>query len=94
MSSYDTMHEDICSIAEDKRVNLVLLPFHKRQTIHNNMEHSNPSYKDVNDNVLANAPCSVAIFIDRGFGAIPDDNPDQSHHIGMIFIRPSESDSC
>ncbi|KAK2992827.1 hypothetical protein RJ640_012375 [Escallonia rubra] len=92
MSSYATMHEDICSIAEDKDVALIVLPFHRRQTIHNRLEDANPAYKDVNDNVLANAPCSVGIIVDRGLGSFnlemdSDDNAkDVTHHIAMIYI--------
>uniref|UniRef100_A0A5B7BY04 Uncharacterized protein n=1 Tax=Davidia involucrata TaxID=16924 RepID=A0A5B7BY04_DAVIN len=92
MSSYTTMHEDICSIAEDKRVSIIILPFHKRQTIHNKMEDTNPAYKDVNDNVLSNAPCSVGILIDRGFGtssAIMDSEP-ATRRIAMIYIGGSD----
>ncbi|KAK3029184.1 hypothetical protein RJ639_038736 [Escallonia herrerae] len=92
MSSYATMNEDICSIAEDKDVALIVLPFHRRQTIHNRLEDANPAYKDVNDNVLANAPCSVGIIVDRGLGSFnleidSDDNvKDVIHHIAMIYI--------
>ncbi|KAA8519517.1 hypothetical protein F0562_013773 [Nyssa sinensis] len=87
MSSYTTMHEDICSIAEDKRVSIIIIPFHKRQTIHNKMEDTNPAYKDVNDNVLANAPCSVGILIDRGFGTFLKRNSEPAtRHLAMIYI--------
>lgn len=37
-SPYQTMHEDICGIAEDKHVALILLPFHKHQTVDGFME--------------------------------------------------------
>ncbi|PSS02943.1 Cation/H(+) antiporter like [Actinidia chinensis var. chinensis] len=91
MSPYTTMHEDICNIAEDKRVTLIILPYHKRQTIHNNMEELNHAYKDVNDNVLVNSPCSVGILVDRGFGksaAVAEDSGAESieRHISMLFI--------
>jgi uncharacterized Tic20 family protein len=66
MSAYDSMHEDICSLAEDKCVLLIILPFHKQPTIDGGMDDSNPALRGVNQRVLANAPCSVAIFVDRG----------------------------
>ncbi|XP_059436457.1 cation/H(+) antiporter 15-like [Corylus avellana] len=69
MSLYSTMHEDICSVAQDKRVSLILLPFHKHLTVGGRMEDENVAYRDINLNVLANAPCSVGIFIDRGLAA-------------------------
>ncbi|XP_058198570.1 cation/H(+) antiporter 15-like [Rhododendron vialii] len=83
VSPYGTMHEDICSIAEDKRVTLIILPYHKRQTIHNKMEEVNHAYKDVNNNVLANSPCSVGILVDRGFTGGDDGG---AQHIAMLFI--------
>lgn len=69
MSLYGTMHEDICSLAQDKRVALILLPFHKHPIVDGRMEDENGAYRDINLNVLANAPCSVGIFIDRGLAA-------------------------
>ncbi|XP_059280833.1 cation/H(+) antiporter 15-like isoform X2 [Lycium ferocissimum] len=90
ISPYGTMHEDVCSLAEEKQVTLIILPFHKRQTIHNNMEEMNPAYKDVNNNTLATAPCTVGILVDRGFGTLLTTNKDEgrsrSCKIAMIFI--------
>ncbi|KAI3987632.1 hypothetical protein MKX01_007098 [Papaver californicum] len=68
ISPYSTMHEDICNLAEDKRVALIIVPFHKQQTIDGGMEATNPAFRTVNQNVLANAPCSVGILVDRGLG--------------------------
>ncbi|XP_055806582.1 cation/H(+) antiporter 15-like isoform X2 [Solanum dulcamara] len=90
ISPYGTMHEDVCSLAEEKQVTLIILPFHKRQTIHNNMEEMNPAYKYVNNNTLAIAPCTVGILVDRGFGTLLpskiDDCKTRSCKIAMIFI--------
>ncbi|XP_009770550.1 cation/H(+) antiporter 15-like [Nicotiana sylvestris] len=90
ISPYGTMHEDVCSLAEEKQVTLIILPFHKRQTIHNNMEEMNPAYKDVNNNILATAPCTVGILVDRGFGTLlptkKDEGISRSCRIAMIFI--------
>lgn len=33
VSSYSTMHEDICSLAEEKQIALILLPFHKQSMV-------------------------------------------------------------
>ncbi|MED6156395.1 Cation/H(+) antiporter 15 [Stylosanthes scabra] len=66
MSPYSTMHEDICNLAEDKCVAFIILPFHKQHTIDGGMEATNAPFRAVNRNVLANAPCSVGILVDRG----------------------------
>ncbi|KAJ3669111.1 hypothetical protein LUZ60_011061 [Juncus effusus] len=69
VSPYSTMHEDVCNLAEDRHVSLIVLPFHKQQTVDGSMEPINPSIKSLNENILASAPCSVAIFVDRGLSA-------------------------
>ncbi|XP_010273236.2 PREDICTED: cation/H(+) antiporter 15-like [Nelumbo nucifera] len=87
ISPYSTMHEDICNLAEDKRVTFIILPFHKQQTVDGGMEATNPAFRSVNQNVLANAPCSVGILVDRGFtrSARVGSNHD-THHVAMLFF--------
>ncbi|KAI3935134.1 hypothetical protein MKX01_031401 [Papaver californicum] len=87
ISPYSTMHEDICNLAEEKRVAMIIVPFHKQQTIDGEMESPNPAFRTVNQNVLANAPCSVGILVDRGLGASSRiTNPHVSHHIVVLFF--------
>ncbi|KAJ9549832.1 LOW QUALITY PROTEIN: hypothetical protein OSB04_022375 [Centaurea solstitialis] len=87
VSPYSTIHEDICRVAEDKRVAFLILPFHKQQTVDGGMEATNPAYRVINQNVLANAPCSVGILVDRGFGGNTRVAGNQmSHHIAVVFI--------
>ncbi|KAM5546594.1 hypothetical protein ABKV19_002399 [Rosa sericea] len=70
VSAYNTMHEDICNLAEDKNVNLVIIPFHKKSNIDDGtLEDSNPSFLGINKNVIENSPCSVCVFVDRGLAA-------------------------
>ncbi|XP_024926155.3 cation/H(+) antiporter 15 [Ziziphus jujuba] len=99
MSSYSTMHEDVCNLAEDKRVALILLPFHKQlweDGVVREEEDVNSPFRSVNRNVMDNASCSVAIFVDRG-GLITTnehnntndhdhDHDDHVQHIAMLFI--------
>ncbi|XP_050214466.1 cation/H(+) antiporter 20-like [Mercurialis annua] len=66
VSALSTMHEDICSFAESKCVDLIILPFHK-QWNDGTEEVGNVGLRFVNQNVLATAPCSVALLVDRGF---------------------------
>ncbi|CAA2957519.1 cation H(+) antiporter 20 [Olea europaea subsp. europaea] len=71
ISTLSIMHEDICHIAEKKRAAMIILPFHKQwkidgdQDVEINVGHG---WRDVNEKVLINAPCSVGVLIDRGFG--------------------------
>ncbi|KAK7302678.1 hypothetical protein RJT34_13571 [Clitoria ternatea] len=66
ISPYSSMHEDICHLAEDKRVPVVIIPFHKQQTVDGEMLDTNPAFRMVNHNLLQNSPCSVGILVDRG----------------------------
>ncbi|RZC78732.1 hypothetical protein C5167_002947 [Papaver somniferum] len=72
ISALPTMHEDICHVAEEKRVTMLILPFHKqghrREDGDVEMENVGPGWRTVNQKVLKDAPCSVAVFVDRGLG--------------------------
>lgn len=87
ISPYSTMHEDICNLAEDKRVAFIIIPFHKQQTVDGGMEATNPAFRMVNQNVLANAPCSIGILVDRGLNGSTRLAANQvSHHIAVLFF--------
>ncbi|KAK2642796.1 hypothetical protein Ddye_024559 [Dipteronia dyeriana] len=71
LSPFFTMHEDVCILAENKRVAFMILPFHKQamlddEVVLRDKASSDSSFHDVNMNILANAPCSVGILVDRG----------------------------
>ncbi|KAL1559743.1 Cation/H(+) antiporter 15 [Salvia divinorum] len=87
ISPYSTMHEDICQVAEDKRAALIIIPFHKQLTVDGGMEAANPALRTINQNVLANAPCSVGILVDRGLTGSTRLSLNQiEHHITMLFF--------
>ncbi|GMH14968.1 hypothetical protein Nepgr_016809 [Nepenthes gracilis] len=87
ISPYSSMHEDICNLAEDKRVSFIIIPFHKQQTVDGGMEATNPAFRIVNQNILANAPCSVGILVDRGLSGFTRLATSQvSHNIAVLFF--------
>ncbi|KAL1549020.1 Cation/H(+) antiporter 15 [Salvia divinorum] len=87
ISPYSTMHEDICEVAEDKRVALIIIPFHKQQTVDGGMEATNPAFRTINQNVLANAPCSIGILVDRGLtGSTRLAGNQIAHHVAVLFF--------
>ncbi|OMO56208.1 Cation/H+ exchanger [Corchorus olitorius] len=87
ISPYSSMHEDICSLAEDKRVALIIIPFHKQQTVDGGMEATNPAFRTVNQNLLSNAPCSVGILVDRGLsGSTRLAAHEVSHHVVVLYF--------
>ncbi|KAG1331676.1 putative Cation/H(+) antiporter 15 [Cocos nucifera] len=86
-----TMHEDICSIAEERHASLIVLPFHKHMTVDGAMEEvGSTAVRPVNLNVLSNAPCSVAILVDRGLGTgaalLFSGARRASHHIVLLVF--------
>lgn len=68
ISSLDNIHEDICTSAHQKRVAMILIPFHKHQRLDGSMESLGHAFHAVNQRVLRHAPCSVGILVDRGLG--------------------------
>ncbi|XP_022972726.1 cation/H(+) antiporter 20-like [Cucurbita maxima] len=71
VSSLTTMHEDICGVADDKRVAMIILPFHRNwRTVSGVEENMGHGWRVVNQRVLKSAPCSVAVLVDRGLGAV------------------------
>ncbi|KAG7577632.1 Cation/H+ exchanger [Arabidopsis thaliana x Arabidopsis arenosa] len=68
ISGLSSIHEDICTSAHQKRVAMILLPFHKHQRMDGAMESIGHGFHEVNQRVLQRAPCSVGILVDRGLG--------------------------
>ncbi|XP_042499370.1 cation/H(+) antiporter 15-like [Macadamia integrifolia] len=56
ISSYETMDDDVCTLALKKRVSLIIIPFYEKWA----------PLRSMNSNVLNKAPCSVAVTVDRG----------------------------
>ncbi|KAL4560595.1 hypothetical protein LXL04_032748 [Taraxacum kok-saghyz] len=76
ISALTTMHEDICHVANKKRATIVILPVLCRE---GEMGHS---WEVVNRRVLAHAPCTVALLVDRGgFGVDVD-----RKNICLVFL--------
>ncbi|PKA51828.1 Cation/H(+) antiporter 15 [Apostasia shenzhenica] len=83
VSPYDSMHVDVCRLAEEKRAAVILLPFHKHLTVDRDMEPEKPGIRNLNVNVLASAPCSVALLVDRGLSAV---DTRSAHHVALLFF--------
>lgn len=85
ISPYTTMHEDVCSLADEKHVVLILLPFHKQQTVDGGMEPIDPSIKTLNENMLAASPCSVGVLVDRGLSG-KSHSGRHSYSVAQLFF--------
>ncbi|PKI56525.1 hypothetical protein CRG98_023051 [Punica granatum] len=83
VSRYATMHVDVCSIAEDKRATFIILPFHELGNGKDESEKFNiPSIRNMNLQVLSNAPCTVGLLVDCGLGKLNN----SMNFIIMFFI--------
>ncbi|CAO1944634.1 unnamed protein product [Urochloa humidicola] len=85
VSPYQSMHEDVSVLAEDKHVSLIVVPFHKQQTVDGGMEPINPHVRGFNESLLTTSPCSVAILVDRGLSAAAARMATE-HHVALFFF--------
>ncbi|KAI3412951.1 Na_H_Exchanger domain-containing protein [Psidium guajava] len=72
ISVLSTMHEDINHVAQEKRAEMIILPFHKqwrsRGEDEEEIESVSYEWREVNRKVLESAPCTVAVLLDHGLG--------------------------
>ncbi|KAJ6432447.1 hypothetical protein OIU84_019646 [Salix udensis] len=96
ITHFETMHDDICSLAMNKRATIVIMPFHKKWAIDGSIESTNRSIQQMNRNVLKNAPCSVGILIDRGIlkGSLSVLNSRLLFNVSVLFFGgPDDAES-
>ncbi|KAL8537365.1 hypothetical protein ACS0TY_012495 [Phlomoides rotata] len=86
LSTLSNMHQDICILAEDVMVSLIVLPFHKQQEPGGRLNLGHSGFRHVNRKVLRHAPCSVGILVDRGLGATILSRTSISLYAAVIFI--------
>ncbi|KAF6174085.1 hypothetical protein GIB67_020267 [Kingdonia uniflora] len=84
ISPFETIHDDICMLALDKKVPLIIVPFHKQWSADGTVDSSKVAWRTINRNVLELAPCSVAVLIDRGSTARIASQ--SVYHVGVIFL--------
>ncbi|XP_050225049.1 cation/H(+) antiporter 3-like [Mercurialis annua] len=66
ISPLKSMNEDLSILALDKIASFILLPLHRRWSIHGSIIEEDSNIRNINCKVLEKAPCSVAVFFDRG----------------------------
>lgn len=87
ISGFNNMHEDICAAANEKRSNIIILPYHKHIAFDGTMDMGSHGFQNVNRRVLKSAPCSVGILIDRGFGGYSQVSPSNvAKRIAVLFF--------
>ncbi|KAL1300328.1 hypothetical protein HN51_045029 [Arachis hypogaea] len=87
LSTINNMPQDICVLAEDLMISLLILPFHRIQRQDGTLDAGNQSFRYVNRKVLRSAPCSVGILVDRGLGNIERISRSEiTINVAVIFI--------
>ncbi|KAJ0245600.1 Cation/H(+) antiporter 28 [Hirschfeldia incana] len=87
LSTFMTMAHDVCSLADELMVSIIILPFHKRRNPDGTLDSGHDGFRYVNRKILKNAPCSIGILVDRSFGQTEEAwRPGASMDIAIIFI--------
>ncbi|XP_075633538.1 cation/H(+) antiporter 14-like [Castanea sativa] len=83
-----SMHDDICTLAVDKKASIIVVPFHKTWAIDGTAEANIPFLRTINKNVLKKAHCSIGVLVDRGKigGNLSILTSNSSYLIAMLFI--------
>ncbi|KAG0521777.1 hypothetical protein BDA96_08G190600 [Sorghum bicolor] len=68
ISDMDTIHRDVIDSAAGKRAAIVVMPYHKALQQDGSLVSLGSAYHAINKRVLREAPCSVAVLVDRGLG--------------------------
>lgn len=84
VSEYFSMPDHVRSIAEGYQATLMVVPFHRLLTVDGEMEDINPHVRVVNQGILAGAPCSVAILVDRG--QLVGHESKLASHVALLFF--------
>ncbi|KAK1322544.1 Cation/H(+) antiporter 15 [Acorus calamus] len=76
VAPFETTHHDVCALASERRVSLVIIPFHHR--LDGDVDQA---LRSITSRVLSDAPCSIGIL----FGPF-------SCHVGVVFFRGGHDD--
>ncbi|CAJ1934249.1 unnamed protein product [Sphenostylis stenocarpa] len=87
VSTITNMAQNICVLAEELMIALIILPFHRNQRPDGKLDGGNRAFRYVNRKLLKNSPCSVGILVNRGFGSIGKiSRTEPSLKVAAVFI--------
>ncbi|KAK6785823.1 hypothetical protein RDI58_014348 [Solanum bulbocastanum] len=95
ISPYVMMHDEVCTMALERRASLIMIPFHKTLTSSttssssmNQKRGSKMGIKTMNDKILQTTPCSVAIIVDRSLvnTSRPILDAWSLYRVGVLFL--------
>ncbi|PIM98431.1 putative K+/H+-antiporter [Handroanthus impetiginosus] len=90
-----SMYQDICELALSRQACLIILPLHKNITDNlNTVVTTKQSFQSVSSSVLAHAPCSVGILVDKSpyqnlvnIGVLKS----SMHHFVVLFLGGADA---
>lgn len=86
VSPFETMHQDVCSLAAEKKVSLVIVPFYKKI----GMGGAEARFRHVSQKIMAEALCSVGILVDNGpsnYFSVGWEAPgERAYRVGILFL--------
>ncbi|KAK7263887.1 hypothetical protein RJT34_31486 [Clitoria ternatea] len=87
ISTINGMAQNVCVLAEDLKIALIILPFHRNQRQDGKLDGGSQSFRHVNRKLLRTAPCSVGILVNRGLGSIERiSRSEVSLNVAVVFI--------
>ncbi|CAN1252879.1 Cation/H(+) antiporter 4 [Linum perenne] len=92
ISQYKLMQEDIFTLALDKLVSLILIPFHRKWSLDGRVESDDNVLRALNMRILDTAPCSVGILYDRARhlqrrdSTVAEEQVDTLSSVCMIYL--------
>ncbi|XP_020599084.1 cation/H(+) antiporter 15-like [Phalaenopsis equestris] len=79
------MHQDICSLAADKSVAIIILPL-PRSDATGGFRDQDHAFRSNIPHILSKAPCSVGLLVHMGLTVTAVSTPPNSrHHVGLLF---------
>lgn len=96
VSPKQSMYQDICKLAVANKATLIILPYHNDQLEHLGLsELPRAGVRHVNLNVLAHAPCSVGILVDKDHFQKPlsalSFEHNSLHHFAVLFLGGADA---
>ncbi|KAK1272344.1 Cation/H(+) antiporter 15 [Acorus gramineus] len=86
ISPYKTMHQDVCALALEKLVSLIVVPFRRSQVTPSVADLASQAVRSITPEILAEAPCSVGLLVDRrGFASAPHRHA-RACNVAMLFV--------
>lgn len=85
VAPYKSMHDFICTLAQDNVVPLIITPFHENDNI-DHVGHVASSIRKMNTRFQAHVPCTLGILVDRYSRLGACNNSNTFFNVGVFFI--------